>query len=245
MNYNGLLTSFLFLLSGLGLFGLRHYRGTTAWKTTAAGIGGLLILCWPPAIALAAWPLVGRYLKQSRPNGNAEVIVVLSGAVNEPTRRRPYVLLGQDTYKRVLHAAWLFHNWEALPILVSGGPGGFQAEPASLAMRRMLEEQGVPSSMIWEEGRSRSTHENALFSGKILRDRGIREIALVVDADSMLRAEKCFRKLGFAVEPLPCWIQEFDFSAGNLLPSWQALSRSEILLYETMGLFWYWAHGWA
>jgi uncharacterized SAM-binding protein YcdF (DUF218 family) len=109
----------------------------------------------------------------------------------------------------------------------------------------MLEEQGIPSSMIWEEARSRTTHENALFSGKLLRERGIRKIALVVDADAMLRAEKCFRKLGFEVEPLPCWIQDFDFDAGDLLPSWRALQRSEILLHETTGLFWYWMHGWA
>ena len=245
MQYEEVLTSILFLLSGLGLYGLRHRRDGRAWKTAVAGISGLLILSWPPAIGLAALPLTGRYLKEDRPSGNADVIVVLSGSVNPPTRRRPYVLLGQDTYKRVMHAAWLFHSWEALPVLVSGGPTGFQAESASLAMRRMLEEQGVPSSMIWAEERSRSTYENALFSGKILRNRGIRKIALVVDAESMLRAEKCFRKLGFVVEPLPCWIQEFDFSAGDLLQSWHALQRSEILLHEAIGLFCYWAHGWA
>jgi uncharacterized SAM-binding protein YcdF (DUF218 family) len=99
--------------------------------------------------------------------------------------------------------------------------------------------------MIWTEGSSRSTHENALFCAKLLRDRGVRKIGLVVDADAMLRAEKCFQKLGFVVEPLPCWIQEFEFGAGELLPSWRALQRSEILLHETMGLFWYWMHGWA
>lgn len=108
MQYEEVLTSILFLLSGLGLYGLRHRRDGRAWKTAVAGISGLLILSWPPAIGLAALPLTGRYLKEGRPSGNADVIVVLSGSVNPPTRRRPYVLLGQDTYKRVMHAAWLF-----------------------------------------------------------------------------------------------------------------------------------------
>src|SRR5262249_50157609 len=140
-------------------------------------------------------PLTCWYPKQTHPSGNAEAIVVLSGAVAAPTPQRPYVLLGRDTYRRVKYAAWLYHNWKALPILATGGrQGGMQS--AATSMQVVLEQEGVPNSKIWIEERSGSTYENALYSAKMLKDRGIHQIAVVVESDSMLRAEKCFRKQG-------------------------------------------------
>jgi uncharacterized SAM-binding protein YcdF (DUF218 family) len=244
MSYGQVLTLLFLILSGSGLYSLRQYRGTKAWKITTIGVGGLLLLSWPPAVELTARLLAGNYTRRASLDPIAEVIVVPSGAVSQPTTIRPYILVGQDTYKRVMHAAWLFHSWRQLPILVTGGPATGQTEPASVSMRRLLQQEGVPSSMIWTEERSRSTYENALFSAKLLREHHIHHIALVVDADSMLRAEKCFRKQGFAVAPVPCWVQELHFNARDLMPGWQAIYRHEILLHEGVGLLWYWLRGW-
>jgi uncharacterized SAM-binding protein YcdF (DUF218 family) len=66
-----------------------------------------------------------------------------------------------------------------------------------------LEQEGVPPSKIWTEEQSRSTYENALYSAKLLHGSGIHRIALVMEADSMLRAELCFRKQGLEVTPAP------------------------------------------
>jgi uncharacterized SAM-binding protein YcdF (DUF218 family) len=244
MTYTEPLTLLVILVAAVGLYGLRHSWRTISWWVALCGFLGLVVLTWPPAAGLMAYPLVGRYAKEIRPAGDAEAIVVLGGAVNDPTRERPYTLVGRDTYRRVMHAAWLFQNWKPLPILATGGAQSGEGEPVSVIMRQMLEQQGVPSSMIWTEEQSRSTYENALYSARLLHDHGVRQIALVVEADSMLRAEKCFRKQGLAVTPAPCLFRDVPSRGGGLLPGWQGIYRQEVLLHESLGLLWYRLRGW-
>jgi len=232
--------TFLFLsIIAAGLCGLRKYWRTGSWRTAFCGLLGVVAVTWPPASAVLARPLVGRYVRAIRPAGDAGAIVVLAGAVNYPTKDRPYELVGRDTYRRILHAAWLYQNWKTLPILASGGPEAKGAEAASVVMRRMLEKEGVPASQIWTEEQSRSTYENALYSARLLRQRGIHQIALVVEADSMLRAELCFRKQGLGVTPAACLFRDDPFGWASMLPSWEGIYRQELLMHEGLGLLWY------
>jgi uncharacterized SAM-binding protein YcdF (DUF218 family) len=233
---------FLAILA-VGIGGLRHHWRTVSWRVAFCGFVGLVALTWPPAAVILAKPFAGRYVRQLRPSGDAEAIVVLAGAVNDATSERPYSLLGRDTYRRVMHAAWLFHNWKPLPILAAGGTQSRSGVAASVMMRRLLEQEGVPPSKIWTEEQSRSTYENALYSAKLLHDNGIHQIALVVEADSMLRAEMCFRKQGLAVTPAPCLFRDSELGEAELLPGWHGIYRVEILLHEVIGLFWYWLRG--
>jgi uncharacterized SAM-binding protein YcdF (DUF218 family) len=237
--------TFLFLsLAALGLCGLRHHWRTASWRTAFCGLLGLVALTWPPAAEILAKPLTSRYAKQIRPINDAEVIVVLAGVVNDPTEQRPYTLVGRDTYRRVMHAAWLFHNSKPVPILATGGSQSRTGEAASIVMRRMLEAEGVPSSKVWTEEQSKTTYENALYSARLLHEHGVHQVALVVEADSMLRAEMCFRKQGFGVTPAPCLFRDYSLGgATELLPGWQGIYRQEILLHEGIGLFWYWIRG--
>jgi len=243
MTYTEPLTLLFLLVVAGGLYGLRHSRRTISWWVAVCGFLGLAALTWSPAAALVARPLVGRYPNTMRPAGDAEAIVVLAGGVNYPTKERPYALVGRDTYRRVMHAAWLFHNWKPLPILAAGGPQSRGAEAASVIMRRMLEQQGVPTSQVWTEEESRSTYENALYSARLLRRQGVHRIALVVEADSMLRAEKCFRKQGLDLTPAPCLFRDTPEGAEGWIPGWQGIYRQEILLHEGIGLIWYWLRG--
>jgi uncharacterized SAM-binding protein YcdF (DUF218 family) len=199
---------------------------------------------------ILARPLAGRYVNKIRPAGDAEAIVVLAGAVSYPTRERPYTLVGRDTYRRIMHAAWLFRDWKAVPILLTGGPQSSGGEAASVIMCRLLEQQGVPSSKIWTEDKSQSTYENALYSAKVLHKQGIHQIALVVEADAMLRAELCFRKQGLGVTPAPCLFRDYQLGGAESLlgraeslPGWQGIYRQELLLHEGLGLLWYWFQG--
>jgi uncharacterized SAM-binding protein YcdF (DUF218 family) len=243
LTYTQPFTLLFMLIFAVGLCGLRRHWRTVSWWVALCGFLGLVVLTWPPAVAILAKPLVGRYGKQLRPTGDAEAIVVLAGTVIYPTGENPYTLVGGDTYRRVMHAAWLFQNWKPLPILATGGPQSSGGEPASVIMRRMLEQEGVPPSKIWTEEQSRSTYENALYSAKLLHEHGIHQIALVVEADSMLRAEMCFRKQGLGVTPAPCLFRDTQFGTDELLPGWQGIYRQEILAHETIGLLWYWLRG--
>jgi uncharacterized SAM-binding protein YcdF (DUF218 family) len=234
----------LFLsIIAVGLCGMRRQWRTASWRAAFCGFWGLIVLTWPPASAILGRPLADRYAREAFPKGDAEAIVVLSGSVEYPARERPYTLLGRDTYRRIEHAAWLFHNWKPLPILATGGAGPRGGEAMSSIMRRALEQEGVPPSKIWTEEQSRSTYENALYSAKLLHGSGIHRIALVVEAESMLRAELCFRKQGLEVTPAPCLFWSAPFERGRLLPGWEGIDRQEALLHEGLGLLWYWLRG--
>jgi uncharacterized SAM-binding protein YcdF (DUF218 family) len=111
-------------------------------------------------------------------------------------------------------------------------------------MRELLVASGVPETMIWTEELSRSTHENALYGTRVLRLHGISRIALVVEAQSMVRAAACFRKEGIVVVPAPSDFREFGPLADEVLPSWKAIKRNEISAHELLGLLWYRIRGW-
>ena len=155
---------------------------------------------------------------------------------------RPYALAAHDTYERVQHGAWLFKNWKALPILVSGG--GQDGESYSDTMRHLLESEGVPPNMIWVDARSRSTHENAVEGAEILRQHGVSRIALVIDARSMPRAAASFRKQGISVVPVPIRFYDLGLSFQDILPTWRAIQSNGETAHEVVGLLWYWARGW-
>jgi uncharacterized SAM-binding protein YcdF (DUF218 family) len=175
----------------------------------------------------------------------AQAIVVLAAGVKPPVYERPYALLDGETFARVEYAAWLYNHWQRLPVLVCGGapsPGRLPLFPA--AMRDLIQDMVVPENMIWTEDRSRSTHENAAYGVEILRQHGVRRIALVVDAQSMPRAAACFRKLGITVVPAPSGFREWGPFFEEAIPSWRAIRRNDGTLHETLGLAWYWLRGW-
>lgn len=111
-------------------------------------------------------------------------------------------------------------------------------------MRDLLIRGGIPSDMIWAETQSHSTHENALYAAQILRQHGVRRIALIVDAQSMPRAEACFRRQGMDVFPAPSEFRTLGNWNEELLPRWTALRRNEVTLHELLGLVWYRVRGW-
>ena len=66
-------------------------------------------------------------------------------------------------------------------------------------MRAMAVEFGVPEERIIVEGRAANTFENAVYSGRIIRDRGWRQVVVVTDSFHMPRALYFFRRLGLTV----------------------------------------------
>ncbi|HEY2019237.1 MAG TPA: YdcF family protein [Bryobacteraceae bacterium] len=209
-----------------------------------SGVLCLFLLSWPPVDWLFSRPLVARYPVRSFPAAApVEAIVVLSGAVDPPHYERPYPLASPDTYERCRFAAWLYRQ-NPHPVLVCGGPEAKGGQPYAVAMRDLLQQAGVPQAMIWTEELSRTTHENAVYGAAVLREHGIRTVALVVEAESMLRAEACFRKQGIVVMPTPCRFREFGPLSEELLPGWKAIQRNELILHESLGFAWYRLRGW-
>jgi len=111
-------------------------------------------------------------------------------------------------------------------------------------MRELLVNAGVPPEKIWVEDRSRTTHDNARLSAQILRDQGVKRIALVADARSMRRAEACFRKEGIDVVAAPSKFMYISATVEDWLPGWRAIRGNVITLHETAGLLLYRWRGW-
>jgi uncharacterized SAM-binding protein YcdF (DUF218 family) len=230
----------ILIFVAIAAVGLLRRRGAI----TTIGVVGLLLVSWPPVDWLLARPLEARYPVRLFPASPAQAIVLLLSNVTMPRPDRPYPVPDQETWERSEHAAFLYNHWKALPVLICGGPARMRGKPTSAAMRGMLQRAGIPDNMIWTEERSRSTHENALYGAKELREHGIHTIALVVEAQSMLRAEACFRKQGITVVPAVSGYREWGPWPEELIPSWTAIRRNEITLHETLGWAWYWVRGW-
>jgi uncharacterized SAM-binding protein YcdF (DUF218 family) len=240
MSYYQPLTCAFLLLIAIGLVRLRRQKAI--WLP-AVGLLCLFLLSWEPFAWLLSRPLEARYAADPRPNAQPQAIVVLASYVDPPTVLRPYSLPDTDTFARCTFAAWLYEHWRRLPILVSAGAGAKRDQPMPV-MRQLLQRAGVPDAMIWSEERSRNTHENAMYAADILRQHGIHTIALVVEAQSMLRAEECFRKQAITVIPAPCNVYRLQFTFEEFLPGWKAIRRNETTLHEAAGLAWYWFRDW-
>lgn len=143
--------------------------------------------------------------------------------------------------ERLRYAAWLQKRTQ-LPILVSGGAVLGEATPEAALMRQALEKE-FGAEVRWEEGESKTTYENALFSARVLKGAGVGEIMLVTHAWAMPRAAEAFEQAGLKVVPAPTgFTSKSAYEAGVLgwLPSASALLRTHLALHEMTGRWWYW-----
>jgi uncharacterized SAM-binding protein YcdF (DUF218 family) len=147
----------------------------------------------------------------------------------------------------------LYHSGKAPLIVLSGGNNPLFSEevpekPEAEVMRLLLVEWRIPDSTIRVEGDSINTHENALFSHRLLAAQGIQRIILVTSGMHMPRAAAAFRNVGFDVVAAPA-----DFQTGWRAPSalfrWMpqadALVNSSKAIHEWVGLWLYRLRGWA
>jgi len=239
----------IFLLSPLGtslcLFGLALVLGwrqrlrRCLWLTTLAfawlwlwsmpvassWLRGTIEYQYPP-LALTKYPAVA-------------AIVVLGGAMAPPAGRSIESNLASAA-DRVWHAAHLFHAGKAPLVLLSGGAdrGQYRYSEAQ-AMAVFMQDLGVPVGALLLEEDSRSTRENASFSARLLKDRGVGHILLVTSALHMPRALKLFSEQGFQVEAAPTDFESDQGASGLLawLPDANALDGSGRAFKELVGLW--------
>ncbi len=84
-------------------------------------------------------------------------------------------------------------------VIVSGGMG---PQPASKSMAEYMERNGISKELITVEGRSSSTHENALYTAKLLG--GDTDGLVLLTSDfHMWRAQRAFLKAGLKTESWP------------------------------------------
>ncbi len=196
--------------------------------------------------------LESSYVQLEKIPDDISTIVVLSGGLRIHIDSHPQEAeLSDSTIYRCIDAAQLYHARKkdakaptgSCTILLSGcysDPNYSGVSEAEL-MRDLIVQLNVSPADIIVEDRSTSTHENALLSSKILRQRGIERIALVTDATHMYRASLCFAQQGIEVVPAACHFRatQLQCSPALFLPNAHALKNLSIAMHEWQGIVWY------
>jgi uncharacterized SAM-binding protein YcdF (DUF218 family) len=235
---------FLFLLS---LWRGWRRLGRVRWLL-AAGCLAFFLCTWTPVYHLCLLSLESGYSADSPypPERDFDAIVVLAAGAVPPLPWDPDGVIGPGTFVRCQHAAWLYKNVKAVPIITSGGALGGGIRPVTYAamMRSLLIEQGVPADQIWTEPESRNTYENTLYSARILREHGIQKVALVTEAYHMPRSVRCLRKQGITVVAAPTgFMAPTSYQWTDFIPKARAMGVMDIVVHEWVGLGWYWLSG--
>jgi uncharacterized SAM-binding protein YcdF (DUF218 family) len=206
----------------------------------------LTLTCMPGISYLAVGSLEWHYPRTSDNSANAQAIVVLGGSMRSSNGDAVRDQLADDTLRRCLRAIKIYRDGPARLIAVSGGKvqPSVPGPPLAHAMRDYLVAAGVKESDVIIEVRSRSTHENAVETRKLLASRGIDQIVLVTDALHMYRAERCFRRQGFEVFPSGCAhkASNHQWSIYDFIPSASAADELNQVAHEWLGVIWYRIH---
>lgn len=217
----------------------RRSRPRLAGVCLALGAGGFWLMSLPVVVqwganALEQMPALGRD-EWATLGQRADAIIVL-GAGRE--RGDPAWGADQPTgvaLERERYAARLAKA-SGLPVLTSGGLHfGTPPTEAKLMADSLLDDFGV--TVRWQEGRSRTTWENAQFSAQVLLPEGIKRVAIVSQAWHMPRAVWSFQQAGFEVVPAPVGFLGVDNARplGGWMPELKSIWQSGQLLNEAVG----------
>ena len=195
-----------------------------------------------PIADLPLVPLESRFpILRTLPD-KVDGIILLGGAV-DPARTAEYGQVALDrAAARVTEIVRLARIYPAARIVLSGGNAGVWNEPITEAeaTARLLEQLGIPQSRLMIEDRSRTTHENAVFSKKVADPRPGQVWILVTSAYHMPRAVGCFRRIDWPVVPDPV---DFEASATLHVSLEDGLNALEKAEHEWLGLIVYYAKG--
>lgn len=208
-------------------------RWPRAGRALAAGGVLLLLALSTPAVAT----LLLRTLDSSPPLDPerakaAQAIVILGGGTRRNAPEYGGDTLGRLTLERVRYGARVAHL-TGLPVLVAGGSVYGGATEASLMQKSLQTEYGV--DVQWAEDQSRTTHENAVYAGRILHGAGIARVVLVAHSFDMPRASAEFAAAGIETIPAPTGIPDRALDLPlDLLPSVAGLQASYYACYEIL-----------
>jgi uncharacterized SAM-binding protein YcdF (DUF218 family) len=234
-----------FLLLAAGVFLLLINRRKAGLKLLIITAAALYVLSIQPVADALIKPLESGYIPfrldgAEEDSEDAGYIVLLGGgSICSSPEEGGKGSLQTDSFKRTVYAARVAIK-TSLPVITSGSAVYSPEKCSSEAevMAALLEELGVPANMIFEEGLSRNTFENAALT----RARyNLEKVILVTSAYHMRRSVFCFVENGMEVIPAPT-----DYKRGNrsydfysFLPGIGSLYNSYTALHEYVGIVYY------
>jgi uncharacterized SAM-binding protein YcdF (DUF218 family) len=175
-------------------------------------------------------------------------IIVLGGVVAAPILPRVDIEMN-DAIDRVYKAAELYRAGKAPYVIVTGGnqPWSETGTAEAELIREVLMGWGVPEDVIFLEGSSRNTRENALYSRNIINSIACESPLLVTSAAHMPRAVAAFDNVGVRVTPVATDVRIAGAALPALMdfiPSASALAMTSDAIREWIGQKVYALQGW-
>lgn len=193
----------ILILAGVVLI-LAGWRRT---GQTAAALAFLILAAgaWTSTGALLLHPLEDRFSRPDPAPEQVAGIIVLGGGFEGGINlvRGGYELNASGD--RFVEAAILARRYPDARVVVTGGTGTLmlEGEGDGATAPRLLMALGVEQDRLVLENESRNTHENAVFTRRLLEPQTGETWLLVTSAFHMPRSVLLFRKAGFEVVPWP------------------------------------------
>jgi len=192
------------------------------WFWRFAAVLGLLVLFVTLTPVLRYWVAA---LSTVWGTGRGNTLIVLGQDLTAPD------MLGIGSYWRSFYAVLVWRENHFRRIVVTG-------KNAAPLMRDLMVNQGVPAAIITVENAAISTHDNALFVGRILAG-GDGPYVLLTSDYHMGRALRTFRKAGLAASPLP--FPDANKRLNDISQRWNVFLE---LAEETTKVSYYRMRGW-
>ena len=138
-----------------------------------------------------------------------QVGILLGGLSGYDNQNKGFFSESSD---RFIATVQLYHQGIIKKILVSGGTGKIENKPPeSKFLSEELIKNGVNSSDIILESKSRNTYENAVFCKRILDSLVLKgPHVLITSAIHMPRSIRLFQRAGLLIQPYPCNFFEYE-----------------------------------
>lgn len=145
---------------------------------------------------------------------------------------------------RFIESVQLYHQGIIKKILVTGGNASFQNQPPeTFFINQELIKNGIPTTDIILESKSKNTYENAIYCKKMLDSMQLKgPHVLITSAFHMPRAIRLYQRAGMLVQPYPCNYFEVDDNRRileDLFPDITLLENWKYTLKEIVGTFIY------
>lgn len=189
-----------------------------------------------PGVLVLVLPLERSY-KAHVPQKVDAVIVLGGGVVKTPDG----YWLSQSALGRLVEGVQLAKKFDSFLIVSGGTLPLLNQPPEALIMKDLAISLGFPENLIIAETDARNTLENAIFTSRICKEKGFKNVVVVTSAIHMKRAVYSFFKAQFTVYPYPTdyLYSHSDFGWIDYLPNKDALTANLSAVHEIVGILWY------
>ncbi len=212
-----------------------------------AGVALLLLSSFEPVSNGLLYSLERSETPTYRADETYDVVILLGGVVDErivfETKQPAY----NENVERLVVTHRLLQENKARFAIVSGGPVSRDLHEYSEAvvLKKQIVDWGIDPNRVIVEDAAKNTRENAVFSERIVKERGFEKVLIVTSAFHMRRSVECFLAVGMTFDTLSVDYRAHGGSYGipDLMPRPHYLAVTSATIREMAGRWIYRVQG--